>query len=228
MQRYEDTHASAITRKLRDTQKSFRVLAFTRSRHPRGSAFLRLDNAKTRSFCVSTTRKLAKGCRSRDHGAPRCPGGGCGRHDLREPCVAGRVCTRGGPSRPGKAAADAGRRKHQTTYPELLASRRCRLIVLAVEVGGRFGAELADFLRLAVSRARAAPVQLLRSSSRRRVRQHAGMYTVQPHPTVFDRLQATWQLLQFWARATCQLPPLGFAATPHRMVPAVRRWNCAS
>ena len=48
---------------------------------------------------------------------------------------------------PGKAAVDAGRRwrrKRQTTYPELLAARRCRLVVLAVEVGGRFGAELAD------------------------------------------------------------------------------------
>ena len=39
---------------------------------------------------------------------------------------------------PGKAAADAGRRKRQTTYPELLAARRCRLVVLALEVGGRF------------------------------------------------------------------------------------------
>ena len=48
----------------------------------------------------------------------------------------------GANSVPGKAAADAGRRKRQTTYPELLASRRCRLVVLAVEVGGRFGAEM--------------------------------------------------------------------------------------
>ena len=31
---------------------------------------------------------------------------------------------------PGKAAADARRRKRQTTYPELLAARRCRLVVL--------------------------------------------------------------------------------------------------
>ena len=55
---------------------------------------------------------------------------------------------RAGPDRvPGKAAVDAGRRKRQTTYPALLAARRCRLVVLVVEVGGRFGAELADFLR---------------------------------------------------------------------------------
>ena len=58
----------------------------------------------------------------------------------------------------GKAAADAARRKRQTTYPELLAARRCRLVVLAVEVGERFGAEMADFLRrLAASKARTAP-----------------------------------------------------------------------
>ena len=37
---------------------------------------------------------------------------------------------------PGKAAADAGQRKRQTTYPKLLAARRCRLVVLALEVGG--------------------------------------------------------------------------------------------
>ena len=59
------------------------------------------------------------------------------------------------------------RHKRQTTYPELLAARRCRLVVLALEVGGRFGAELADFLRrLAASKARAA-------SGRRRGRQPA-------------------------------------------------------
>ena len=59
---------------------------------------------------------------------------------------------------PGKAAADAARRKRQATYPELLAARRYRLVVLAVEVGGRFGAEMADFLRrVAASKARTAP-----------------------------------------------------------------------
>ena len=58
---------------------------------------------------------------------------------------------------PGKAAADAGRRKRQTTYPELVAARRCRLVVLALEVGDRFGAEMADFFRLAASSASSAP-----------------------------------------------------------------------
>ena len=34
------------------------------------------------------------------------------------------------------------------TYPELERARRCWLVVVGVEVGGRFGAEAADFLRL--------------------------------------------------------------------------------
>ena len=79
----------------------------------------------------------------------------------------------------GKAAVDAGRRKRQTTYPELLAARRCRLVVLAVEVGGRFGAELADFLRcLAASKARAAPVRLRATTRQAASHRWAGMLAV--------------------------------------------------
>ena len=80
---------------------------------------------------------------------------------------------------PGKAATDAGRRKRQATYPELLAARRCRLVVLAVEVGGRSGAELADFLRrLAASKARAAPAQLRQSARQAACHRWAGMLAV--------------------------------------------------
>ena len=57
-----------------------------------------------------------------------------------------------------RAGQGGGGTPEQTTYPDLLAARRCRLAVLAVEVGGRFGTEMVDFLRrLAVSKARAAP-----------------------------------------------------------------------
>ena len=80
---------------------------------------------------------------------------------------------------PGKAAADAGRRKRQVTYPELLVARRCRLVVLAVEVGGRFGAELADFLRrLAASKARAAPPRLRAAARQAASHRWAGMLAV--------------------------------------------------
>ena len=58
---------------------------------------------------------------------------------------------------PGAAASDAARRKRQETYPEILAARRCKLVVVGLEVGGRLTAETVTFLRLlADARARAA------------------------------------------------------------------------
>ena len=60
------------------------------------------------------------------------------------------------PARP--VALLEARRRKEATYPELLASARCRLVVIGVEVGGRWGSEAASFLRLlARARARAAP-----------------------------------------------------------------------
>ena len=51
--------------------------------------------------------------------------------------------------------------RKEATYPELLGSDRCRLVVLGVEVGGRWSTEAADFLRLlARAKARAAPAAL--------------------------------------------------------------------
>ena len=50
-------------------------------------------------------------------------------------------------------------------YRELLATRRCRLVVFALEVGGRWSEEAVGFVRLlAKARARADP-ELLRSAS---------------------------------------------------------------
>ena len=42
---------------------------------------------------------------------------------------------------PGRAVDCAARRKRRQTYPEFVRARRCRLVVVGVEVGGRFGAE---------------------------------------------------------------------------------------
>ena len=58
---------------------------------------------------------------------------------------------------PGHCIAAAARRKRQGTYPELQRARRCRLVVIGLEVGGRFGVEAATFLRL-LARHRAATV----------------------------------------------------------------------
>ena len=49
----------------------------------------------------------------------------------------------------------------ERTYPELVGSGRCRLVVLAMEVGGRWSAEAAQFLRLlAQTKAQSTPQHL--------------------------------------------------------------------
>ena len=56
------------------------------------------------------------------------------------------------------AALLTARRAKERTYPELCRSNRCRLTVIALEIGGRWSAEAATFVRLlARCRARSAP-----------------------------------------------------------------------
>ena len=63
----------------------------------------------------------------------------------------------------GTALTEARRRKERT-YPELMRSRRCRLIVLGIETGGRWSEEAARFVKLlAHAKARQAP-RLLQNS----------------------------------------------------------------
>ena len=58
----------------------------------------------------------------------------------------------------GAALAEA-RRAKERTFPEFADARRCRLVVLGLEVGGRWSAEAATFIRLlARARARSAAV----------------------------------------------------------------------
>ena len=47
-----------------------------------------------------------------------------------------------------RGTGSRSRRLRRQTYPELKSARRARLVVIGVEVGGRFGAEAAAFLRL--------------------------------------------------------------------------------
>ena len=57
----------------------------------------------------------------------------------------------------GAALRDARRRKEQT-HPELLRSRRCKLVVLGLDVGGRWSQEATSFIKLlAQHKARQAP-----------------------------------------------------------------------
>ena len=66
--------------------------------------------------------------------------------------AAGEARSRRDPARP--VALLEARRRKEATYPELLASARCRLVVIGVEVGGRWGSEAASFLRLQAGLAR--------------------------------------------------------------------------
>ena len=63
------------------------------------------------------------------------------------------------------AVADAARSDKERRYPELAASSRCRLVMLALEVGGRFSTETVDFFQqLAQAKSMTVP-PFLRSSA---------------------------------------------------------------
>ena len=78
---------------------------------------------------------------------------------------------RNGTPQPGADTEDGvqlqtARRRKELRYRELVQSRRCRLVVLALKVGGRWSDDAVSFVRLlAKAKARTVP-QLLRSSAR--------------------------------------------------------------
>ena len=75
-----------------------------------------------------------------------------------------------GECRPQTAAvngvvANAARTSKEDAYPELVSSNRCRLIVLAIETGGRWSDEAIDFVgTLAAAKTRDAPTHTRASS----------------------------------------------------------------
>ena len=77
-----------------------------------------------------------------------------------------------GEAQPGAAEEDGAvlaqaRRDKEATYPEFLTSRRCRLVVVVIETGGRWSDEAADFLwQLALAK---GEVPALLTCSRQRV-----------------------------------------------------------
>ena len=67
---------------------------------------------------------------------------------------------------PGAALTAAEQRKRRYVYPELHTAARCRLVIIALEIGGRWSEEAADFIRRAASaRARGDPVSLRRAAA---------------------------------------------------------------
>ena len=81
------------------------------------------------------------------------------------------VLTRTG--EPHRNAADVdgavlvnARRDKEAKYPELVASRRCKLIVVGIETGGRWSEEAVDFVRqLSIAKAEEVPSFMRRSVS---------------------------------------------------------------
>ena len=79
----------------------------------------------------------------------------------------------------GTALEQAAKRKRLRTYPELAVARRCKLLVLGLEVGGRFSREAAALLRqLAKARVRASPAQFCPPVQRASLHRWTGMLAV--------------------------------------------------
>eukprot|EP00439_Symbiodinium_sp_Y106_P062335 s3397_g9.t1 len=73
------------------------------------------------------------------------------------------------------AALRIARANKERTYPELLRAPRCRLVVLAIELAGRWSAEAVQFVRLlSRCRARSAPPQMRASSTAAWVQRWSG------------------------------------------------------
>lgn len=82
-------------------------------------------------------------------------------------------------SRSAGAALHNARRRKETRYPELATSTRCRLVVTAMEVGGRWSEEAYDFLtQLAAAKAAEASTALRGSAFRCWVRRWSAMVSV--------------------------------------------------
>ena len=77
----------------------------------------------------------------------------------------------------GAALADA-RRAKERTYPELFRGGRCRLVVVAMEVGGRWSGEAATFIRsLAQARSRGVPAPLRPATAQAYIARWSGLLT---------------------------------------------------
>ena len=64
------------------------------------------------------------------------------------------------------AVLSAARNEKETTYPELASSARCRLVVVAIETGGRWSEEAVQFMwQLAQAKAQEAPLFLIQQAA---------------------------------------------------------------
>ena len=71
------------------------------------------------------------------------------------------------------------RHRKETTYPELLRDRRCKLVVIGIEVGGRWSEEAQKSMHmLAQAKARSAPSLLRRASAHAYYRRWTAMMSI--------------------------------------------------
>ena len=86
-------------------------------------------------------------------------------------------------------ALRTARRNKERRYPELLSSRRCKLVVTALEVGGRWSTEAAGFLYdPASSKARGATPALQGSAHRCWTKRWSALVSVAAQRTFADTL----------------------------------------
>ena len=87
------------------------------------------------------------------------------RATIRAPLAADGTPKLGAATEDGAAAA-AARKDKEATYPDLLRAKRCELVVAAIETGGRWDKETADFVHeLAQAKSREAPPTLRKATS---------------------------------------------------------------
>ena len=123
-------------------------------------------------------------------------------------------------TRPGMAVGNATRRKRRHTYPELDRCRR-RLVVFGLEVGGRWAAEAASFLRL-LARARAAGTPAALSCVGAPLERHHCRCRAASAGCHLPRCPLTRSLV-LPVRAPCQRPLAACAAAASRRCRAPRR-----
>ena len=91
----------------------------------------------------------------------------------------------------GRSSVLQGTGRKQAKYAELLRSRRCRLVVLALEVGGRWSEEALEFIRLlARAKVRSAPRLLRRSAQMAWTSRWMGLLAVAAHRAFASSLLA--------------------------------------
>eukprot|EP00438_Fugacium_kawagutii_P004219 Skav215951 [mRNA] locus=scaffold226:829609:829965:+ [translate_table: standard] len=80
---------------------------------------------------------------------------------------------------PGDALHRATPRKRTVTYPEFVGNQRCRLVVVALETGGRWGPEAVDLIRaLARAKARGSPPCLRQAATSACIRRWSAIIAV--------------------------------------------------